>query len=851
MPPVDPMAALARLRQPTGSWLHLLAGAPADARQLGWMLSQDDVVVRFLRGHCLHSAYGLFDEAAAALQLPGDPIEDWPSFTALLTELPWLPGAGHVLVVTRAALLLAAASLTEIAGFVRSGQDVVQGRAEEGDPVPFHVILQDDTIGLATLRPRLDAVQAQYDTLTDWAAQEPVAEPVAGSRVRFGAGAVTPDDVDRAVTRAVAGGGLIELRRSWLELRGPASDPIRVYSPVLARTAGRAGVRAIDGSDWSVAGPEAAVAAVVSAAVAGLGGSCLVLPLPDDPSRYDAQQRAVAGVAVAVWPVPESSPQPAQPPALHVAVPRPDAADAARRQAPMPEPGPVPVAGPAPAPARALVDGPVAAPAPARALVDGPVAAPADHPGGPFELVAANLEWNFIAGSAEPDLVDAALIQHAASSSSSRIVALFRSWVHDPDGSWVRVVLAYLTPGGSLVQLDEARSAALDALEEAGAVRCCVEIVPLSGVTEVHRWLEERCTALWQRAVPALAPAAPAASAAPAAPGLRAAPDVQAAPVRVDRSGPGVDRSGPGVERPGPAVEAGFRPGPAPGDPAMAEVAGALTAWAEQQPRVLALLTGWRPGPAGDVLALGIVVDGDADAAVVGSAATAAVRSTGQAAHVEVWTPSRGLDPEALRRYRTSTRFWTRTNRAGSGRATTAHPGPGPVGAVAAAPQVVAPPAQPPRPVDTNTPVEDVVLPGGFTLAGIDLDSPLEPGPTEPDDRDTAVVAWARDQPAAVALLRGTSVAADRAKTRFPVYCLVATLDASATSAADPGGPGTGPGTDPDEEQLRRALAAAIAATGASRAAAEVFSPSGAISAFHIGVGNNTRVLWRRPPGLA
>jgi len=34
--------------------------------------------------------------------LPGDPAEDWAGLAALLTDLSWLPGPGHVLVVTRA-----------------------------------------------------------------------------------------------------------------------------------------------------------------------------------------------------------------------------------------------------------------------------------------------------------------------------------------------------------------------------------------------------------------------------------------------------------------------------------------------------------------------------------------------------------------------------------------------------------------------------------------------------------------------------------------------------------------------------------------------------------------------------
>ena len=91
-----PEAELARLARPTGPWIHLLDAAPADARQLGWLLGQDGIVVRHLRGHCGRSTYGLLDEIGAALQLPGDPVEDWAGLAALLTDMSWLPGAGHV-----------------------------------------------------------------------------------------------------------------------------------------------------------------------------------------------------------------------------------------------------------------------------------------------------------------------------------------------------------------------------------------------------------------------------------------------------------------------------------------------------------------------------------------------------------------------------------------------------------------------------------------------------------------------------------------------------------------------------------------------------------------------------------
>lgn len=57
----DPMAEIARLRAPGSPYLHLLDGAPADARQLGWMLAGNDIATRALRGQCITSAPGSSD----------------------------------------------------------------------------------------------------------------------------------------------------------------------------------------------------------------------------------------------------------------------------------------------------------------------------------------------------------------------------------------------------------------------------------------------------------------------------------------------------------------------------------------------------------------------------------------------------------------------------------------------------------------------------------------------------------------------------------------------------------------------------------------------------------------------
>ncbi|HSK25391.1 MAG TPA: hypothetical protein VK894_00595, partial [Jiangellales bacterium] len=122
---------------------------------------------------------------------------------------------------------------------------------------------------------------------------------------------------------------------------------------------------------------------------------------------------------------------------------------------------------------------------------------------------------------------------------------------------------------------------------------------------------------------------------------------------------------------------------------------------------------------------------------------------------------------------------------------------------------------------DTDVPRGDLQM-AGFTLVGIDRQTEIGKGAPAADERDTAVVAWAQAEPAAIALLRGVASVGEET---IPVYCACVT-----------------PETDP--EAVRRQLAAAVAATGTPRAAAEAFAPAGAISAFHLDLAVASTRLW-------
>jgi len=671
--PPGPEAELARLARPTGPWIHLLDAAPADARQLGWLLGQDGIVVRHLRGHCGRSTYGLLDEVGAALQLPGDPVADWPGLAALLTDMSWLPGAGHVLVVSRSSLLLAASPAGELRGLVEVVREVARARAEEGEPVPFHLVLQDDTLGLAALRARLDAAGARYAELAGWDAEEPSAATAVSARSALSGGPV--DGVDLAAGTAVSTvDGLRELRRAWEEFRGGAGGPVRVYVPVLC-------------------GPVdlVAVAGALSATVAAAGACCVVVPVPADPALADPRQAAVAAAATRIWPDP-AVPEPEE------AAPEPDVVDAPVPDGAAGAAGAQPPARDEPVVEQPAVERPVA-------VEERPVAVetaqpdptgngPGDVPGAPFELIAANLQWEFDTGAEEDDPVDAALRAHAGA--SSRTAALFRTWVHDPAGSWVRVVLGYVNRG-SIADVDAERTALVDVLQRSGGARCCVEVLAATDVTDAHRWLEARCRPLWPT------PPTPPTTA-------DALPD-----------------------------DAAFRPGPQVDDPRHGTLLAGLVDWAGGRPGVVGLVTAYTGD---DRLVVGVALDGSADPEEIRASAPAPV---------EPFAPARGLDPVHLRLTRASTRIWTR-------RTERALPEPArPTGGSPQRPDLPAVLDQGPPPTrDTEDARGDVVV-DGFTVIGIDRDTAVGKGDPRPDEQDAVLVEYAEARPGAIALLRGVT----------------------------------------------------------------------------------------------
>jgi hypothetical protein len=784
----DPLAELARLRRAAGPWLHLLDGAPSDARQLGWMLAQDGMVVRHLRGHCVRTSYGLFDEAAAALQLPGDPVEDWPALAGLLTDMSWLPGSGHLLVVTRASLLLAAEPPSTVDGFVLAVREVARGRAEEGEPVPFHVVLQDDALGLAGLRPRLEAAGARYDELSGWDAEEPFAEAAGSARVGYSRGEPGLDPADEAVVSVLSTwDGVVGVRRVWETFRGPDTARIRMYVPLLAVDPPAPVLRGIAGA--------------VSIAARNAGAVALALPVPVNDARRDARQQAAFAASVELWPDPEPAPVNEE---EAVAPPAPEPSDVdtpsdVDSEEAVEEPPSVEPAAAAEAPDEPVDTTPAAEP-----VADGPAEEPYDDPAAVFELVAANLEWDFAAGAEAPDAVDNALVRHAGT--SGRLVGLFRTWVKDPDGGWARVVMEYVG-SGSIADVETERSTAVELLRRAGGRRCCVEVIGASDVSDVHEWLQERSVVLW--------------TAQPAVPEPRPAPAVEST---VDPEPAGVPSitspasiwaaDVPSVAVPAPSTSdvpipdtATFEPGPDD-----TEAITRLLDWAPDQDGVIGLVSAWTDLAGTRTLVIGVVMEPDADHDALHAAAAAQVEDT---ARTESIVPAKGLPPMLLRLYRSSTRLWTRKVKREPAAARPGEYASGNVSSVSGSITNV---------LGEAVVKEDVRLPNGFTIVAIDAETAVRTGHPEPDWTDAAVIAQIQDQPNMLAAVRGT---AKRGEEDLAVYAIL--VDEHA-----------------DRDAVRTAVATVIAEGGASRAAVEVFCPFERIDVLHLNIYENGLQLWRR-----
>lgn len=703
MPASDPLSAF---RTPDGPRLHLLEGAPADARQLAWTLLQQGLLTRIGRGRCMRSVFGLYDELGAALQLPGEPVEDWEALGDLLAEMSWLPAAGHVLVIVDASYLLTAEPAA-IAYFAATMEQIAERRSGEvdvGAPRPFHVVLQDDAAGLAALRARLGEAVTE---LTGWSPQEPAAQPSAGPRLSYTAGP-RRDALDVAAFRAVGEEEPVaEVRRAVEQWRAHDSTVTRVYGVVLQRfdTVGEILTR-------------------LAEEVAAEGA--LMMAISDFEAAQSPRQKSFLDASLVVGDE-EDPPE-------EVVEEQPAPEPVVEEEAP--EPGPVAT--------------PVVVPDP---TVDD--SAPEGEKGD-FEIVAASLEWEFSKGTAAVDPIDVEVIRYAAEFGA--VDGVWRCWSLDPSRSaWIRVVVASV---GAVDSVARFRRGVVELLQPAGAGPSCVEIVATEKLAEAHRWLQEQSVQIFPPSVIAVEeePAVVASGPEPEPePVLVPEPEPEPEPEPVPVPEPEPEPDPAPEPEPEPVSEPEPEPVPEPGSPfaitmkteftaaeELGPIAERLIAWAQEGEGITGVVAAWTDAETGAeddrLLVFGIVSEQLDRVDELQASATEAIAELELRHEVVAFSPARKLAPEILRFYRGAKRLWRPQSKIA-----TADEG----GRQKFARML----NELPKPEERNT--DDISYDGGFVSVGLEESEEVSPAPEEASDQDDAMVEWAKEHPDVIAIVAG------------------------------------------------------------------------------------------------
>lgn len=143
------MTRFKHLTEPGAPSLVREAASAAELEHFGGWLARarPELMVRRVRGHKARTLQAFFDEAGAALQLPGSFGEDW---NALIDCARDLMARGVVVLVTNAGWLLADAP-DERERFVVTVKRLHEEFAARG--TSFQVILQESPGGMALLDP--------------------------------------------------------------------------------------------------------------------------------------------------------------------------------------------------------------------------------------------------------------------------------------------------------------------------------------------------------------------------------------------------------------------------------------------------------------------------------------------------------------------------------------------------------------------------------------------------------------------------------------------------------------------------------------------------------------------------
>ena len=130
-------------------WCLSVEGTHAHLTGLSYAWAAEGFAVRVLRGRKMRDYGELFDEVAAALQVPWYFGENGGALDECLNDLSWLPpGRGYVLIITDPKDVMRATK-DGLTWFVRllatasaEWTSPVPSESEYRHPTPFHVVLQ-------------------------------------------------------------------------------------------------------------------------------------------------------------------------------------------------------------------------------------------------------------------------------------------------------------------------------------------------------------------------------------------------------------------------------------------------------------------------------------------------------------------------------------------------------------------------------------------------------------------------------------------------------------------------------------------------------------------------------------